>query len=313
MSKIINEQQYLSDNEVDLYELFGIIWSRKWLILIVCVTVGLLGLVFTLNLPNEYRSEALLAPSEESNSAGISALSGQLGGLASIAGVNLSDGGSNITIALEVLKSRAFIGEFIVDNSLKPAIMAPKGWDRGTNTLVFDESLYDDEKKKWVEDVGPLEDPEPSLQKVYNKFINEHLHINHDKETGFVKVAIAHYSPYLAKELVEKLITSLNNHMRENAVNEAQKSIDYLNLALSETEISGMRQVFYQLIEKQQQTKMLASVRDEYVFRTIDPAIIAEEKSSPKRALICVTLIISVFFITCLILIVKEQANRSRG
>ena len=70
--------------------------------------------------------------------------------------------------------------------------------------------------------------------------------------------------------------------MRENAVNEAQKSIDYLNFALSETEISGMQQVFYQLIEKQQQTKMLASVRDEYVFRTIDPAIISEEKSTPS-------------------------------
>ena len=33
---------------------------------------------------------------------------------------------------------------------------------------------------------------------------------------------------------------------------------------------------------------MLANSRPEYLFKTIDPAIVPEEESSPKRALICV-------------------------
>lgn len=33
---------------------------------------------------------------------------------------------------------------------------------------------------------------------------------------------------------------------------------------------------------------MFAEVRDEYVFKTIDPALAPEEKAKPKRALICV-------------------------
>jgi LPS O-antigen subunit length determinant protein (WzzB/FepE family) len=33
---------------------------------------------------------------------------------------------------------------------------------------------------------------------------------------------------------------------------------------------------------------MFSEVRDEYVFRTIDPAVIPEEKFKPKRALICI-------------------------
>ena len=32
---------------------------------------------------------------------------------------------------------------------------------------------------------------------------------------------------------------------------------------------------------------MLAEVRPEYVFKTIDPAVVPEEKSKPSRALIC--------------------------
>ena len=36
------------------------------------------------------------------------------------------------------------------------------------------------------------------------------------------------------------------------------------------------------------ETVMLAEVRPEYVFKTIDPAVVPEEKSKPSRALICV-------------------------
>ena len=33
---------------------------------------------------------------------------------------------------------------------------------------------------------------------------------------------------------------------------------------------------------------MFANVRDEYVFKTIDPALVPEQKFKPKRALICI-------------------------
>ncbi|WP_306462760.1 GNVR domain-containing protein, partial [Klebsiella pneumoniae] len=49
-----------------------------------------------------------------------------------------------------------------------------------------------------------------------------------------------------------------------------------------------IRTVLYKLIEEQAKTIMFAEVRDEYVFKTIDPALAPEEKAKPKRALICV-------------------------
>jgi LPS O-antigen subunit length determinant protein (WzzB/FepE family) len=33
---------------------------------------------------------------------------------------------------------------------------------------------------------------------------------------------------------------------------------------------------------------MLANAQREYVFKTVDPAVVPQEKSEPKRALICV-------------------------
>ena len=76
--------------------------------------------------------------------------------------------------------------------------------------------------------------------------------------------------------------------MREQDKIEAQNSIDYLTKKLQETQLADMQTVFYQLIEEQTKTIMLAEVSKEYVLKTIDPANAPEEKAKPKRALIVV-------------------------
>ena len=34
---------------------------------------------------------------------------------------------------------------------------------------------------------------------------------------------------------------------------------------------------------------MLVNVREEYIFKTVDPAIVPEEKIKPRRSIICIT------------------------
>ena len=76
--------------------------------------------------------------------------------------------------------------------------------------------------------------------------------------------------------------------MREQDVKEAEARIAFLEGKLQETNIAGMQQVFYQLIESETRTVMLANAQQEYVFKTIDPAVAPQEKSEPKRALIAI-------------------------
>ena len=49
-----------------------------------------------------------------------------------------------------------------------------------------------------------------------------------------------------------------------------------------------MQRIFFELIEQQTKTKMLAEVREQYVLKIVDPPIASEKKDGPKRALICV-------------------------
>ena len=84
------------------------------------------------------------------------------------------------------------------------------------------------------------------------------------------------------------VIKDLNNAIREQEIDEAESSIAYLRQQIEQTPLTELRKLFFNLIQSQTETMMLANVREEYVFKTIDPATIPEFKSEPKRALICI-------------------------
>jgi uncharacterized protein involved in exopolysaccharide biosynthesis len=91
-----------------------------------------------------------------------------------------------------------------------------------------------------------------------------------------------------AAQWVNQLVTSLNREISDRDVREASRAITYLRNQLNSTQLVEMQRVFYQLIETQTRVTMLANVREEYVFRVIDPAVVPDIRSEPRRAAICI-------------------------
>ena len=75
-----------NDAEIDLRELWNVIWRGKWIIIVVTAIFAVVSASYVLSLPNIYRSEALLAPTDADQNGGFTGVAGQLGGLASLAG-----------------------------------------------------------------------------------------------------------------------------------------------------------------------------------------------------------------------------------
>lgn len=274
--------------EIDLIELWIIAWRGRATVLAFVLVFAAASVAYSLSLENIYEAKALLAPSDEMQGGGVSGIAGQLGGLASIAGIKMSGGGSNkVLVAIEVLRSRNFITEIIDQNNLLPNLMAVESWNPKSNELLYHPDVYDETKKVWVREVDPPKTPEPSSWEAYKVFA-DNMVVNRNELTGFVVLSVKHKSPYIAKQWVELLVKELNDRMRIGDITEAQNSIDYLKSQIDEINVADMRTVFYQLIEEQTKTIMLANARDEYVFKTIDPPVIAEEKIGPSRALICI-------------------------
>jgi uncharacterized protein involved in exopolysaccharide biosynthesis len=288
-NEFYQQHQITEDDEIDLAELWHAIWSGKLLIIAISGLFAISSIIYAINQPNIYKATTLLAPtSEQGGAGGLAKMAGQFGGLASLAGINLGSGGTDKTgLALEVLKSRVFLENFINKHQLLVPLMATNNWDINTNTLIFDDEIYNETTKTWVRDVKAPKKPQPSQWEAYQEF-KDIFSITTDKESGMITLAIEHYSPEIATQWLLWLVSDINITMREQDKTEAQRSIDYLTKKLQETQLADMQTVFYQLIEEQTKTIMLAEVSKEYVLKTIDPANAPEEKAKPKRALIVV-------------------------
>jgi capsular polysaccharide biosynthesis protein len=277
-----------SDDEIDLAELLRAIWSGKLLIIVISFIFAVSSIVFALSKPDIYKASILLAPATSDSAGGIGALAGQFGGLASLAGISLGGGGTDKTaLALEIIKSRAFLEKFITKHDLLVPLMASKSWDRHNDSLVIDDEIYDKTNKKWLRDVSYPKELVPSSWEGYQELLKL-ISVYQDKTTGLVTIGVEFYSPIIAKEWLKWLVSDVNNFMREQDENEAQASIDYLTKQLEKIEVSTMETVFYQLIEEQTKNMMLTKVSAEYILKTIDPAQVPEQKAGPKRALIVI-------------------------
>ncbi len=276
------------DDEIDLLELWNAIWAGKWIIVGVTFLFAVAAVLYSLSLSNMYRAETVLSPASQSSSGSLSRLAGQFGGLASLAGINI--GGPESTkevIALEVMKSRPFIESFIEKYSIGAQVYAANGWDESSRELEYDRRLVNSSNGEWVIDRGTGLSVEPNSWELYKKF-SKYLSVSRDKDTGLIRVSVEYYSPIVSTEWVTMLVKELNSVMRVGDVAESTKNIQFLERQIDKTAIQGMKSVFYQLIEEQTKTLMLASSSDDYVFKVVSMAMTPEEPSAPNRTLICV-------------------------
>ncbi|MBA6253756.1 Wzz/FepE/Etk N-terminal domain-containing protein [Colwellia sp. MB3u-55] len=302
-----------SDDEIDLVELWRAIWSDKLFIIVISFIFAVLSITFALSKPDVYKASILLSPASSDSAGGMGALAGQFGGLASLAGISLGGGGADKTaLALEIIKSRAFLENFIIKHNLLVPLMASESWNRVENTLILNDKVYDVINKKWLREVSYPKKSEPSSWEAYQELLKL-LSITQDKSTSLVTIDVGFYSPEVAKQWLIWLVSDVNNFMREKDEKEAQSSIDYLTKQLEKTEVSAMETVFYQLIEEQTKNMMLTKVSAEYVLKTIDPAQVPEKKSGPKRALIVVLGTILGIILSIIVVLIRYFTKNNKS
>jgi uncharacterized protein involved in exopolysaccharide biosynthesis len=273
-------------DEIALGKLFVVVWEQKITVIVVSLIFAFAASIYAISIPNQYTATVVLAPSQ-SESGGLSGALGQLGGLASLAGVNIgSNESSEAQIAQQIMISWDFIDKFIRKNKLEKEIYAVNGWDSESNLLVLNERVYDVVNKSWVIRDGDIVRA-PTSWELYKAF-REMLNVVEDKKTGLVSVSIEYYSPLLAKAWLDMYLRSINIHMQQRQIVKVTRNIAYLEKQIEKTSIAEMQGVFYTIIEGQIKSKMLAEASPDYTFATVNPSMVPEEKSKPQRALLVI-------------------------
>lgn len=301
----IQPKTQIEDDGIELVEIGKAIWKGKIFIIIITFIFSVSSIFYALSLPNIYRASILLSPVSASGNNNVGGLANQFGGLANLAGINLSGkGGDKAALAIDVMNSRSFIESFVLKHKLVVPLLAIESYNLKTNIFKYKNDTFDNEQQKWVRKVSFPKKEEPSPWEAYKAF-KKIFAVSQDKESGMVSVSINYYSPEHAKLWLSNYINDINAYFKQQDEKEAQKAIDYLNIKLGETNIASMQSVFYQLIEEQTKNMMLTQIKDEYVFKIVDPAQVPEERSSPNRALTVILFTIFGVIFSFLFVLVK--------
>tara|TARA_X000000950_G_scaffold26241_1_gene28296 strand:+ start:271 stop:1200 length:930 start_codon:yes stop_codon:yes gene_type:complete len=283
----MNPNTQYHDDEIDLLELFSVIFKGKITIAFTIIVCSVIAVIYSLSLPNIYKSEALLVTSESHSSPSNME---SYNTISQLAGINLSsqNSQSNSSKALEKLHTLSFFEKNILPNIFLPELMAYKSWDSEKNLSTFNNEIYDEDKNQWIRKTSfPLQ-MIPSAQESFKMFHSKHLEIDKDKKVGFIKISIKHQSPYIAKNWVQLIVDEINKYYREKDKSEAERAFKYLSTQISKTNYAEIKAAISLILQKETKKLTLIEANENYVFEYIDPPVVMELKNEPNRSLICI-------------------------
>jgi LPS O-antigen subunit length determinant protein (WzzB/FepE family) len=284
------EDDYYDEDIINLSEIIESLLKKKWIIVSTTLIFSIFSVFYSLQLPNIYKSEAVLAPVDSSS--GLNNIADSYGGLASLAGFNVSNPVSKTQEGIKILESYRFFHELLGIVNIKPDLLAVSEWNKEENFIEYDPEKYNAKEYTWLTKSSSGEIKEPSFQEAYGKF-DSIFDIKNSE--GFIYLSIEHESPYFARDLLVSIIETINKLVKNEEKQKALNSIDFLNK---------------QIIQNQTQTVMLAEASKEYLFKVIDPPIAPEQRYKPQRKIICIFgAILGLIFGIFIALIVSTYKN----
>lgn len=282
-----------TESEVAFADVLATVRKSIKLISTLMIFGAVIGGVSAWLVPREYEASTVVLP-ESSDSAnglsgGLSSLASQFSGLAALAGVTPQTD-SKKAEALAVLQSDQLTQLYISQNDLLP-VLYRKQWDPGHNAW----------KKTWFGGT-------PTLWKAGRLFKKSIRRIETDTKTGLVTLTITWKDPVIAAKWANGLINLENVYLRDKAIRESESNIAYLNKQAAATDVLGIKQVIYSILENEIDKAMIARGSEEYSLKVEDPAFAPERAAYPIPALwVTIGTLLGLFIGVFIAFLRKEQ------
>ena len=305
--------QMEQEDEIDLLELWNVIWKGKWFIsafTLLCTLVAVVLVLFVL--PVTYKSNAVLQPTEIS--------SGGLSKLASLAGsfpipLNLPGGDDKSASILAFLKSRTLKIRLIEEFDLLPRLY-PDQWNK--------------ESQKW--DIDDPEDKPSVIMALQKEKLKKIYDVSQDKKTALITISWVDEDPEFAASMLNHVVDKLNYYLENEYESDAKREREFIEGQLEKAEkelehweqqvpsdkltLSKIQrerlasQTVYAELRKQVELAKIAEVKEIIRFKVLDQPFVPADKFKPKRSMICaLTLVISGFFAVLLIFLQQSLQN----
>lgn len=287
-----------NNESFDLLFLFENLWSRKIFISSITIIFSLISVLWSLSLEDKYTSESLLVINEKSlmNTSSENQI-GSGGGISALLGGSISQGVDKKSLAIETIKSRSFIESISQKKGIKEKVIASQSYVKDKDAIIFNDNIYDFRLKKWSNGI-------PNNSEFYTKFMSD-FRISKE-EGGFIKLSYTHISPTFAKEMIDIIISHLNEKFRNEDLNESQSALNYLSQKLAFTNQIEIKKSINNLIQENMKVNALANVSEYYLLKPIDPPFVPEHKSYPVRSFIVILMTFSGLIFAVIFVLVQQ-------
>ena len=304
----------MDDDEIDLLELWNVIWSAKWFIMgfsLLCTLIAVLVTLYVL--PVIYKSDATLQPTTSSSSA-MSKLAGLVGNLP----IDLPGGGDDKSAGLMA---------FLQSRTLKERLFTKYG-------LL--QRIHKDDRdavnNKWL--IDDPEDIPTIIWALQTEELKSIYGVDQDKKTSLVTLSWSDEDPAFAKTMIDRIIAELQHYLDKEYVTDAKrervfvedqlkkatKELDYWERqvpsdTLTLSTITRERlaaQTVYTELRKQLELSKITEAKELVTFKVLDAPFVPEKKDKPKRSLICALTLVGSGFLAIFIVFVRRFVRNVR-
>lgn len=278
---------YEQEDEINLLDYVIILLKHKWMIFFLVFIAGVAAVIYSLRLPEIYRSESTIVPIGQEKASLSSRLSA-LGGFGAMVASQVGIGGAGSLEKFEiVLKSRELTNDLVEKHKLMP--------------VIFKDS-WDEKTKTWK-----TEEP-PTIQDAY-KAVQGMLEIKPDKKNGVLKLGFLFPDPALAQKLLSYYVDGMSEFLRHQSLENVAIQRKALQEQLITTTDPLLRTKLAEIIAQYIEKETLAKVQRYYGFNVIDPPFVPEKRFKPRRAQICILSVIVAFFMAVFLAFIMEYVG----
>jgi uncharacterized protein involved in exopolysaccharide biosynthesis len=274
------DRAYPAEDEIDLWELWDILWSEKWWVIGASLLFGAGGATYSLIQTPVFEAKVVLSPAQQTQGSGASSLLAQFAPIAGIAGISASP-----QVGVATLQSVQFAEDFIVKNNLLSVLLA--GVERSGGE-------------------------KPDIRDGVRIFQQNVAKITSDVKTGLVTITVSWKDANTAAAWANELARAANDTLRDRALATAERNLAYLKAELPTTTSVTVQQSIGRLLDQEMQTVMLAKGNPEYAFKVVDPAKVPKARSSPKRAQITLVALVAGGFFGVLFVFIRRAIRARR-
>lgn len=242
---------------VSLVTLLTVVRKRQKQVIALTITIFLVAAIVVFSQERVYRAYVTMMPSQPLvDPARMSITSELLGfGLADAGKMDVFQARTSMNEAFAILDSRTISRRFIETEGLLPILFADR---------------WDEEAETWAE---PASGDLPTIDDAIEIFERDIRFLSRNRQTGFMRVNIEWSDPEVAATWANRLVELADEVIRERDIRESRDSIRFLRQQAAAAPLESVKRFIYTLIESYSKTIMVASVREDYAFAIIDPAV----------------------------------------